>query len=476
MEIDVRRLQEIVGEEDVRDNAADLYVYGSDASVHEASPSVVVRPETVEEVQAIVRYANAQLVPVIARGAGSGASGQAVPIDGGIVMDFKRMNRIKAIRPRDVLCKVEPGVVCDDLNRALQPHGLWFPSAPESGRIATIGGTIANNGSGVRAIKYGTMRDYVLGMKVVLANGDLVTLGADTRAQASGYQLDRLMVGSEGTLGLIVEATLLLRPLPRFKAMGMAKFSKLEDAGETISDIVASEVTPSLLELVDDIAITALNKTLNMNLPQVEAIVVYECDGRMKEAVDYDMATIKEICEKNNAFGVEMGSDPKEMERIYSGRKKLFAALSRYREGLVCTSLADDMAVPSSKIAECARKIHEIGERNRVVMNAYGHCGIGLLHTKILMEATRKEQWEDARRAVDEVYEYVRSVGGTTSGEHGIALSKAPAWKKEKADSLQMMKAIKAALDPNNILNPHKLMDAPDDWVTATKLRYPVKL
>jgi glycolate oxidase len=475
MEIDVERLKEIVGEKNVRDNIADLYVYGSDSSVHEANPSVVVRPETVEEVQKIVRYANAELIPVIARGAGSGASGHTVPIDGGIVMDLKRMNRILAIRRQDILCKIEPGVVWDDLNRVLQPYGLWFPSAPESGRIATIGGAIANNGSGVRAIKYGTMRDYVLGMKVVLANGDLVTLGADTRAQASGYQLDRLMVGSEGTLGIIVEATLLLRHLPKFKAMGIAKFNKLEDAGETISDIVASEVTPSLLELVDDIAITALNKTLNMNLPQVEAIVIYECDGRLEEAVDYDMETIKDICEKHNAFGIEMGSDAKEMERIYSGRKKLFAALSRYREGFVCTSLADDMAVPSSKIAECARKIHEIGERNHVVMTAYGHCGEGVLHTKILMDATKKEQWEDARRAVEEVYDYVRSVGGATSGEHGIAISKAPSWKKEKADSLQMMKAIKMALDPNNILNPHKLMDAPDDWVTATKLRYPVE-
>jgi len=475
MEIDVERLKEIVGEKNVRENIADLYVYGSDSSVHEAIPSVVVRPETAKEVQEIVRYANAGPIPVIARGAGSGTSGHTVPIDGGIVMDLKQMNQILAIRPQDVLCKVEPGVVCDDLNKALKPYGLWFPSAPESGRIATIGGTIANNGSGVRAVKYGTMRDYVLGMKVILANGDLVTLGSDTRAQASGYQLDRLIVGSEGTLGIIVEATLFLRHLPKFRAMGMAKFNKLEDAGETISDIVTSEVTPSLLELVDDIAITALNKTLNMNLPQVEAIVAYECDGRLKEAVDYDIETIKEICEKHNAFGIEISSDVKEMERIYSGRKKLFAALSRYREGFACTSLADDMAVPSSKIAECARRIHEIGERNHVVMNAYGHCGIGLLHTKILMDVTKREQWEDARRAVDEVYDYVRSVGGTTSGEHGIAISKAPSWKKEKADSLQMMKAIKMALDPNNILNPHKLMDAPDDWVTATKLRYPVR-
>ena len=161
--------------------------------------------------------------------------------------------------------------------------------------------------------------------------------------------------------------------------------------------------------------------------------------------------------------------------RIYSGRKKLFAALSRYKEGLSCTSLADDMAVPYSKMAECARKIHEIAERNNVVMTAYGHCGSGCMHTKILMDPTKKEQWEGAKRAVAEVYDYVRSVGGTTSAEHGIALSKAPSWKKEKADSLAMMRAIKKAFDPNNILNPHKLQDAPDDWVTATRLRYPVR-
>ena len=475
MDIDVTRLKGIVGERNVRDNAADLYVYGSDASVHQSSASVVVRPETVEAVQGVLRYANAALVPVTARGAGSGACGHSVPIEGGIVMDFRGMNHITDIRPRDVLCKVEPGVVCDDLNKALQPYGLWFPSAPESGRIATIGGTIANSGSGVRAVKYGTIRDYVLGMKVVLANGDLATLGADTPAQSSGYQLDRLMVGSEGTLAIIVEATLFLRHLPKFRAMGVAKFNTLEDAGETISDITASEVTPSLLELIDDVAITALNKTLNMNLPQVEAIVVYECDGRLKEVVDSEMEVIKDICEQHHAFGIEMSSDAKEMERIYSGRKKLFAALSRYREGFACTSLADDMAVPSSRIAECARKIHEIGDKNHVVMTAYGHCGEGVLHTKILMDATRKEQWEDARRAVDQVYDYVRSVGGTTSGEHGIAISKAPSWKMEKADSLQMMRAIKTALDPNSILNPGKMMNAPDDWVAATRLRYPVK-
>lgn len=475
MRVDSERLRSIVGEDDIRDDPADLYIYGSDASVHEALPWMVVRPKTIEEVQQIMRYANAELIPVIPRGAGSGMSGHTVPIDGGITMDFKQMNRILEIKPEDTLCKVEPGVVDDDLNRALQPYGVFYPPSPASSKIATIGGEIANNASGIRSVKYGATRDSVLGMKVVLANGDLVSLGSNTRVEASGYQLDRLMVGSEGTLGIIVEATLKTVPLPKFRCLAMASFDKLEYAGDSISEIISSGAMPSMLELMDNIAITAVNTTLNIGLPDVEAIVLFEADGMAKEAVEYEMKNMKEICEKHKGFGIEMSYDANERTRIYSGRKKLFAALSRYREDLVCTSLADDMAVPYSKMAECARKIHEIAERNNVVMTAYGHCGSGCMHTKILMDPTKKEQWEDAERAVAEVYDYVRSVGGTTSAEHGIALSKAPSWKKEKADSLALMRAIKKALDPNNILNPHKLQDAPDDWLTATKLRYPVK-
>ncbi len=471
----IKQLQDIVGTDNIKNDIADLYVYGSDSSVHKALASVVVRPTTTEQVQAILRYANAELIPVIARGSGSGMSGQAVPIDGGIVMDLKKMNRILEIRPEDVLCKVEPGVVDDDLNRALKPHGLFYPPAPASSRVATIGGEIANNASGIRSVKYGATRDSVLGMKVVLANGDLVNLGSNTRVEASGYQLDRLMVGSEGTLGIIVEATLLLKPIPKFRCIGRASFNKLKDAGESISEIIAGGAQPSMLELMDNIAITAVNTTLKMGLPDVEAIIMFEADGKVKEAVDAEMKLMKEICEKHNAFGIELSYDLKERTKLFAGRKKLFAALSRYKEGLSCTSLADDMAVPYSKMAECASKIHEIAKRNNVVMTAYGHCGSGCMHTKILMDPTKKEQWESAKRAVEEVYEYVRSVGGTTSAEHGIGLSKAPAWKKEKVDSLALLKAVKKAFDPNNILNPHKMQDAPDDWVSATELRYPVE-
>jgi glycolate oxidase len=472
MKVDITQLENIVGKKYTTNNPADLYVYSSDASVHQAMPSVVVRPGSIEEIQKIMRYANDNHIPVIPRGAGSGTSGHTVPIDGGIVLDMKRMNHILKISPQDMLCKVEPGVVDDDLNRALKPFNLFYPPAPASSKIATIGGEIGANASGLRSVKYGATRDYVLGLKVVLANGDLVNLGSNTRVHSAGYQLERLIVGSEGTLGIVVEATLKVCPLPKYRCMAIAKFNKLEDAGNAISDIISSGALPSVLELMDHIGIAAVNKAQNLDLPDVAAILLFESDGMVKEAVDYEIENIKKICEKHHGFGIESSYDVKERQRIYAGRKKVFASLSQYKDGIICTDLADDMGVPNSKMAECVHKIHEIAKRNNVIMAVYGHCGSGVVHTKIMLDPTKKSQWDDARRAVDELYSYIDSVGGVTSAEHGIGLSKAPAWKKARKDLLPVMRAIKQSLDPNNILNPHKLMDAPDDWVTATNLRY----
>ncbi|MBN2065350.1 MAG: FAD-binding oxidoreductase [Candidatus Thermoplasmatota archaeon] len=474
MKIDIPKLKQIVGEGNVRDNIADLYVYASDASVHSKLPDVVVRPSSTKEVQEVVRYANKNKIPVVARGAGSGMSGQTVPLSGGIILDMKKMDKIIDIRSQDLLCKVQPGVINDELNRVLKSYGFFFPPTPSSGRICTIGGMIGTNASGNRSVKYGATRDAVLGMKVVLANGDLVTLGSNTKVDSSGYQLARLIVGSEGTLGIVVEATLRISPVPKYRAMGVANFATLRDAGNMISETIASGVTPSMLELMDNVAITAVNNAQNLGLPDVAAIVIFECNGMVKEAVDYEINQIKEISKSNHGTGIKVTDDPDEMVRIYNGRKKLFPSLSKYAEGLYTTALADDMAVPMSKIADTVQKIHEIAKKNNVVMSAYGHCGAGLIHTKILMDTTKKAQWQGAKRAVKEVYEYVQSMGGTTSGEHGIGFSKGQSFKEEKQDSLAMMKAIKKALDPNNILNPNKLMDSPDDWLTATPLRYQV--
>jgi glycolate oxidase len=437
-------------------------------------PSVVVRPTAIEQVQKIMRYANKYKIPVVPRGAGSGTSGHSVPIDGGIVLDLKQMNKILEIRPEDMYVKVQPGVVDDDLNRVLKEYGMFYPPAPASSRIATIGGEIAANASGVRSVKYGATRDYVLGMKVVLANGDMVNLGANTRVHSSGYQLERLIVGSEGTLGIVVEATMKISPLPKFRCLGVANFKKLEKAGSAISNIISSGAQPSLLELMDGIGIIAVNKALNLNLAEVGAIIMFEADGNVKEAVEYEMRKMQEICEKHQGYGIEMSYDAKERQRLFGGRKKLFASLSKYKEGIICTDLADDMGVPNSKIAECAKKIHEIAKKHHVIMAVYGHCGSGVIHTKIMLDSKKQSQWDEADQVIDELYDYVHSVGGVTSAEHGIGLSKAPAWKKARKDIIPMMKAIKKALDPNNILNPHKIMDAPDNWVKATNLRYQV--
>ena len=315
--VNIEKLKSIVGVENVKDDPADLYVYGTDSSVHESMPWVVLRPGKAEEIQEIMRYADSEKIPVIPRGAGSGMSGQAVPINGGIVLDMKRMNKILEINPEDTLVRVEPGVVDDDLNRALKPYGVFYPPAPASSRIATIGGEIANNASGVRSVKYGAVRDSVLGMKVVMANGDLIDVGAKTRVEASGYQIDRLMVGSEGTLGVIVEAILKIVPIPKFRCLGIAKFNKLENAGDSISEIMSGGINLSMLELMDNIAIVAVNKAQNLGLPDVEAILMFEADGMVKEAIDIEIEKVIGICKKHSGFGIDLSYDAKERTKIF---------------------------------------------------------------------------------------------------------------------------------------------------------------
>ncbi|MDR1728519.1 MAG: FAD-binding oxidoreductase [Acidobacteriota bacterium] len=470
--VNIEKLKAIVGGGNILSDPADLFVYGSDSSVHQATPQVVVRPQDTAQVQEIMRYANSDKVPVIARGSGSGMCGQVVPVQGGIVLDMKDMNRILEINPADGYCRVEPGVIDDDLNRALKPYGVFYPPTPASSVVATIGGEIANNASGGRSVKYGAARDAVLAVKVVMADGRLLSLGSSTRVAASGYPLEKLLIGSEGTLAIIVEATLRFVPIPKLRCLGTAKFNRLSDAGHAISGIMGGGCQPSMLELIDKVAIIAANKAENLGLPEVDAILLFEADGMAKETIDPEIQKFQAICEKNNGFGFEYSYDEKERARIWAGRAKLFPSLSKYDERLASTSLADDMAVPFSKMAETADKIHEVADRHGLVMTAYGHCGAGCMHTKILMDTERDEQWEAAKEAVKEIYDFVRSVGGTTSAEHGIGMSKAAAFKREKADSLELMRAIKKAFDPNGILNPGKLMDGPEDWVAETQLRY----
>ncbi|NYT12269.1 MAG: FAD-binding protein [Methanomassiliicoccales archaeon] len=460
----------IVGKENMSTRIADLYTYGFDASIHHNSPDLVVRPSSAEEISEIVKIANEKEIPVMPRGAGTGLCGSAVPLKGGILLDMARMNNIKDIRVEDLNCAVEAGVVYDQLNKALATRGFFFPPTPGSGEVCTIGGMIAANASGMRAIKYGATRDYVLGLRVVLANGDIIDVGTNTLKNSSGYQLERLFVGSEGTLGIITDVVLRISPKPKKSAMAVAAFDDVRKAGECVSAIIAHPLIPSAIELMDSICINAVNKTMNVGFPDCEALCLVEVDGDPL-VVEKEVKQVHEICQKVGAISVEFSSDPKQMASWTAGRKAVLPALSRLGEGSVSVSLADDMGVPISKIPDAVVAFQEIAKRNGVLVGTYGHAADGNLHTKMLLDAEDPEAWRNGEKAVGEIFDKCIELGGTVTGEHGVGISKAPWMQKERASALNTMKAIKQALDPKNILNPGKLQQWEGSIIT--KLRYP---
>jgi glycolate oxidase len=469
----VDEIERIVGKERYSTEIADLYVYGFDASIHHKTPDVIVRPATAEQVSEIVKLANRTLTPVVPRGAGTAMCGHAVPLKGGIVLDLTGMNKIKEMRVEDLYCVAEPGVIYDTLNAELGKHGFWFPTTPGSAEACTIGGMVATNASGMRAIKYGATRDYVLGLEVVLPTGEIIHTGTRTLKNSSGYQLDRLMVGSEGTLGVITEVTLRFAVKPKASAMTVAAFNSLVDAGRCVSNIIAKPLLPSAIELMDSVTIKAVNKCMNVGLPDCEAICMIEVDGH-PAAVDDEMKIVEEICRKSGAFSTEASSDKKKINEWTQARKAIMPSLSRYGEKFVSVALADDMSVPISKIPEAVDAFQKIAKANGVIVGTYGHAADGNLHTKMLVEPYSKESWRAGEKAVGEIYDKVLELGGTVTGEHGVSITKAPYMQKERKDSLGAMKAIKRALDPNDIMNPGKIFDWEGSIIAH--LRYPAFL
>lgn len=463
------RLKKLVGDDDCRADIAELYAYASDASIHRKMPDCVVRPENTQEVVEIVKLANEYGVPIVPRAAGTALCGHSVPIRGGIVVNFQKMTAILDIRVEDRYCIVQPGVICDDLNKTLKPYNYFFPPDPGSSHSCTIGGMVVANASGQRAIKYGATRDYVMGLEVVYPTGEVARIGTRTLKDASGLQLARLFVGSEGTLGLITEVTLKMVLKPQKTASAVASFNRLEDASRCVSEII-KVITPARMELMDDVCIKAVNKAQNMGLPEVEAMLLIGVDGH-PQSVKEEIQIVTEVCKKVGAIDVKFTEDPSEETKLWSGRKAMIPSLSKYKEGWVCVMLADDMAVPMSKIPEAAKAFHQIAEKYGILIPTYGHAGDGNLHTKVLMDPRRKDHWEAVEKAVEEVYDTVFSLGGTTTGEHGSAITKAPMMHKERGEAnLKAMKSIKKALDPNNIMNPEKMMNWEGGFITD--LRY----
>jgi len=449
-QIIIDKLYEIVSKDRIFTSKADLYAYGFDASIHHAMPHVVIKPRNSEEVEEIVKLANEYSIPVVARGAGTALCGQAVPIYGGILLDMTGMNKIKEIRIEDLYCIVEPGVIYAKLNESLAEYGFFFPPTPGSGDVCTIGGMIAVNASGMRAIKYGATRDYVLGLEIVFPYGK-VRFGSKTLKNSAGYQVERLIVGSEGTLGIITEATLRISPLPEKRAVALASFNDVIKAGEGVAAIIASGMLPSALEIMDKVCIEAVKKAMGIDLPDAEALLLIEVDGKAME-VKESIEKIAKILEEK-ASEIEFTDDEERMAELWKGRKGVLPSLSRYGEDMVSVSLADDMSVPISKIPHAIKEFQSIAKKYGIIVGTYGHAGDGNLHTKVLINPKDGKNWDRAEKAVDEIYKVVYKLGGIASGEHGIGITKAP-WIN---GDIATMEKIKKAIDPNNIMNPGKM-------------------
>jgi glycolate oxidase len=444
----------IVGENNYTDSLIDMVSYSYDASEHSHRPSCGVWAESTEQVSEIMKLANRKGIPVIPRGAGTGLSGMAVPAKGGIVLDLSHMNKILKISIEDRLAIVQPGVVYADLEKALALHGFFFPPDPASGKVATLGGNVATNAGGVKGAKYGTTRDYVLGLQVVLPDGRVTRTGSSAMKSVSGYDLTRLFVGSEGTLGVVTEITLKINPKPTATSTAIATFDKLEDAGRTVSQIMYSGIIPSVLEILGKQTILAINQNTDLNLPEVDAMLLAETDGYTQEETDYQMRKVMDVFNENNPKEVKQAASEEEAEELWQARKSAYAVLARIKTHFVL----EDVTVPMAKVADLLKGVEAIAEKHSIQIATFGHAGDGNLHPQILYDGYDPEQVERMEAASADLFQLAIDLGGTLTGEHGIGLSKAPYMTLEHdAVAMDVMRSIKKMLDPNNILNPGKM-------------------
>lgn len=455
MDTEIKKaLTEIVGEANFTDRLMDLVSYSYDSSEHHHRPECAVWPQDTAQVAAVLKLASQHKVPVVPRGAGTGLSGMCVPNRGGIVMDLNRMNQILKISIEDRLAIVQPGVVYADLDKALAPHGFFFPPDPGSGSVCTLGGNVATNAGGVKGAKYGTTRDYTLGLEVVLADGRIMRTGSKTIKCVSGYDLTRLMVGSEGTLGVVTEIILKINPKPTATSTARATFATLEDAGRAVTGIMSCGVIPSVLEIMDRPTITAINQNTDLGLPEVDAMLLVETDGYTAEETTYQLEKILAVLRANNPLEVTQAKSKEEAALLWKARKTAYAVLARIQTHFAL----EDVTVPMGKVTDLLRGIGEIAKRHNLQIATFGHAGDGNLHPQILFDGYDPAQVKHMEAAVAELFQLAVDLSGTLTGEHGIGIAKAPFMRLEHDETaLWAMRAVKQALDPNNILNPGKM-------------------
>lgn len=447
----LKELKSIVGPANFSTSPEELVVYSYDATRQESLPWVVVRPRSSREISEILRLANRERFPVVPRGAGTGMSGGSVPVQGGVVLSLERMNHILEIDEQDFIAVVEPGVITGDLQREVESRGLFYPPDPASRQFCTLGGNVAECAGGLRAVKYGVTKDYVLGLEVVLPTGEIITTGARTVKSVAGYDLTKLFVGSEGTLGVVTRITLRLLRLPETVRTLAAFFNEVPVAAKTASAIMASGVLPRALEFVDQAALRAVEGYLKEDLSHgAAAMLLVEVDGPA-ESTAREADRIAEIMMQSGAVRVDRAGSDAEREQLWKARRSISPALYTIKP----KKLNEDIVVPRSRIADSLREIAVIAERHGLLIVNFGHAGDGNIHTNILFDEVDLPK---AEAAVKEIFASTLRLGGSITGEHGIGLSKAAYLPMELgSEAIAAMKRIKHALDPNNILNPGKI-------------------
>jgi glycolate oxidase len=453
----VSELRALLAPERVLDAPEDLLPYGFDGTAALSTPATcVVFPQTTEEVAQLVRYAAGHRVPIVSRGSGTGLSGGSVPVPGGIVLCLVRLDRILEVDERNLTLTAEAGAITQKIAEAADAVGLLYPPDPGSMKISTIGGNVAENSGGLRGLKYGVTRDYVMGLEVVLANGDLVWLGNKCVKDVAGYSMKDVFIGCEGTLGIITKVLLKLVPKPATKRTMLATYSTMAAAADTVSAIIAAKIIPCTLEFLDQMTIRCVEDFAHVGLPRdAAAILLMETDGHPAVVAD-EAAKMEEIARHCGALTVNSASTAEESARLATARRSAFSALAR----MAPTTILEDATVPRSELTKMINCIQEVAARHRLRVGTFGHMGDGNLHPTFLTDERNADEMHRVELAMREIFDYAIALGGTITGEHGVGLAKKSFLPRALGDaSLALMKQLKRTLDPQGILNPGKIFD-----------------
>lgn len=451
------RLRHIVGAENVLTSKEDLIAYSFDGTAALAqTPGCIVFPKTTEQIAQTLKLANETKLPVVTRGSGTGLSGGSLPCPDCIVLCTVKMNRILELDRANLTMLVEPGVTTLAVFEAATEAGLFYPPDPGSMKISTIGGNVAENSGGLRGLKYGITRNYVMGLEVVLPDGEVLWTGNKCVKDVAGYSLRDLFVGSEGTLGVVTKVLLRLIPKPAAKRTMVATFAQMDAAAQTVSDIIAAQIIPCTLEFLDRTTIRCVEDFAKVGLPlDCEALLLMESDGH-PAAVAEEAAKMEELARKNGALEVRVAKNESEANKLATARRSAFSALAR----LSPTTILEDATVPRSELAKMIRFVAAIAKKYELRVGTFGHMGDGNLHPTFLTDERNKEEMHRVEEAFKEIFDEAIRLGGTITGEHGIGMAKKSFLPKFAGDAqMRVMRELRRSLDPNGILNPGKMFD-----------------